>query len=611
MDATRRCEHHGLRGVELLEDRCMLSSYYVAVSGKDTNSGTIDRPFATINHALVAASQPGDQVLVREGAYREQIVIPHGGNTQKGNFTLKAYSGEHVVLSGSGFSGGNMILLKDLSYVHIEGFEITGLANITDGSGIRVLGGGSTIELVGNTIHKLRGQDAMGITVYGASDTAISNLLISGNEIYDCQAADSEALTLNGNITSFRVLNNRIHDVNGAGIGATGGDRSVNATQLVRNGLIRGNTVYHARSNSEGSLAAGICIDSGKDITVENNICYENDVGLKVDAETRGLTSSGIVVQNNVVYRNEKAGLEFGGAAATNGRVTNSTFRNNTVYQNDAQKSGHGQLWIQYASSNTVTNNIFVAASNNVLIASTRGNTQNTLDNNLYYAVSASANIQFTWNGIAYRNFSTYRMATRQDAASVFTDPKLVKPAVADFHLAAGSPAIDSGSVTVGRFASLDFEGRTRPLGKKSDPGAYEYQAANSAPTIICTIGKLGYSRSASAVAVDSRLTIADRDSTTLEKATISITNGYLQGKDRLQFTNQSGITGTWNAKTGVLTLTGKATLANYQTALRSVKFVTTAVGAKTATRTISWVANDGSTNSTAATRTVAVGLYA
>ena len=40
-----------------------------------------------------------------------------------------------------------------------------------------------------------------------------------------------------------------------------------------------------------------------------------------------------------------------------------------------------------------------------------------------------------------------------------------------------------------------------------------------------------------------------------------------------LGFTNQNGITGSFNAATGVLTLTGSATVANYQTALRSVTY--------------------------------------
>ena len=44
--------------------------------------------------------------------------------------------------------------------------------------------------------------------------------------------------------------------------------------------------------------------------------------------------------------------------------------------------------------------------------------------------------------------------------------------------------------------------------------------------------------------------------------------SGYAAGQDVLAFTNQNGITGTWNPSTGVMALTGTATKADYQTAL-------------------------------------------
>ena len=42
---------------------------------------------------------------------------------------------------------------------------------------------------------------------------------------------------------------------------------------------------------------------------------------------------------------------------------------------------------------------------------------------------------------------------------------------------------------------------------------------------------------------------------------------------DTLTWTNQAGITANYNAGTGVLTLSGSATLATYQTLLRSIAY--------------------------------------
>ena len=67
-----------------------------------------------------------------------------------------------------------------------------------------------------------------------------------------------------------------------------------------------------------------------------------------------------------------------------------------------------------------------------------------------------------------------------------------------------------------------------------------------------------------------SELRVRDRDSRTLTGATIRIVGGAEHG-ERLAFVKQLGITGTYNSGTGVLTLRGRASPADYQTALRSV----------------------------------------
>ena len=54
----------------------------------------------------------------------------------------------------------------------------------------------------------------------------------------------------------------------------------------------------------------------------------------------------------------------------------------------------------------------------------------------------------------------------------------------------------------------------------------------------------------------------------------MTISAGTLQSGDTLNFTNQNGISGSYSG--GVLTLTGSATPAQYQTALQSVTFSTT-----------------------------------
>uniref|UniRef100_UPI00262434A2 DUF4347 domain-containing protein n=1 Tax=Zoogloea sp. TaxID=49181 RepID=UPI00262434A2 len=131
--------------------------------------------------------------------------------------------------------------------------------------------------------------------------------------------------------------------------------------------------------------------------------------------------------------------------------------------------------------------------------------------------------------------------------------------------------------------------------------------AVNDAPVVTTTGTALAYTENAAATAVDSGLTVSDVDTATLASATVSLTAGFVSGQDVLAFTNQNGITGSWNAGTGVLTLSGSATLANYQSALRSVTYLNSSDAPSTATRTVAFVTSDGSASSAAVTRDIAV----
>ncbi|MEO8497978.1 MAG: dockerin type I domain-containing protein, partial [Planctomycetota bacterium] len=74
------------------------------------------------------------------------------------------------------------------------------------------------------------------------------------------------------------------------------------------------------------------------------------------------------------------------------------------------------------------------------------------------------------------------------------------------------------------------------------------------------------------AAALVPTLTVTDPENGMLTGATIAFTADS-QGEESLLFLNQNGITGQFDAASGVLTLTGTASAADYTQALRSVRF--------------------------------------
>ena len=111
---------------------------------------------------------------------------------------------------------------------------------------------------------------------------------------------------------------------------------------------------------------------------------------------------------------------------------------------------------------------------------------------------------------------------------------------------------------------------------------------------VVTTNGSLSYNENQAPTAINPALTISDVDSSTLTGATVSITGNFASGQDVLAFTNQNGISGSYNATTGVLTLTGAATVAQYQAALELITYFNVDDNPSGATRTVSFQVNDG-----------------
>ncbi len=116
----------------------------------------------------------------------------------------------------------------------------------------------------------------------------------------------------------------------------------------------------------------------------------------------------------------------------------------------------------------------------------------------------------------------------------------------------------------------------------------------------------LVYASGAGKVPVTSALIISDRDNNNLSSATIRITSGYNASEDILGFTDQNRIHGDWNPVTGVLSLTGRSPVADYQKAIRSVRYENKNTSKPTAdTRVVSFTVNDGQGNSNTVSRNI------
>ncbi len=167
-------------------------------------------------------------------------------------------------------------------------------------------------------------------------------------------------------------------------------------------------------------------------------------------------------------------------------------------------------------------------------------------------------------------------------------------------HLVGISSQVDFDNLALTSFAPATDIGSVATMSVDVTP-------VDDAPSVTTSSGSVQYNENAFPVVIDAGVTLSDVDSATMTGATVQITAAYNSAQDVLAFTNQLGITGSWDSGTGILTLSGSATVANYQTALRSITYQNTSDNPTLSVRSVSFTVGDGTLSSTAATREVQV----
>lgn len=100
-------------------------------------------------------------------------------------------------------------------------------------------------------------------------------------------------------------------------------------------------------------------------------------------------------------------------------------------------------------------------------------------------------------------------------------------------------------------------------------------EQALSSTVLATSAGATRFVAQSPSVAVDPGLTVAADEP--IDGAVVDIGEGFVASEDVLSFTPSGGVTGSYDAASGTLTLTGSASAATYQAVLRSVTYTNTA----------------------------------
>lgn len=216
-------------GVNLGRVMAAGTSYYVATSGSDANSGSQASPFKTFSKA-VSVMAPGDTVHVFGGSYTERLSISKNG-AANALLTVKPVEGQKVVIDQGMLSDKGIDITG--SYIHVSGIEVKNSKSGPDsGTCVNILGQYNTVS--GLVVH-----DCQGHGIY----TEGKHIIISGNTVY-----------------RSNLLNEARTSSWGSGIKVKVGGEDI---------LIENNTVYH-------NYGEGIAVTRGINSIVRGNKVYDN-----------------------------------------------------------------------------------------------------------------------------------------------------------------------------------------------------------------------------------------------------------------------------------------------------------------------------------------------
>jgi len=334
--------------LEALEGKLLMSTYYVATTGKDSNGGTSQAPWATIQQAANTV-KPGDTVIVEPGKYTVSYtgISTTTSGTAAAPITFESQTKWGAQLYNPGNDNDNQqdVWTNSGDYNIINGFDISGNgANEDVWCGILDMGG-SHCQFINNYVHDIALPNNLtsgglgGIAEYTETPVAGHNL-ISGN--YCTRIGTPGGGNLWHGIYAelpYDVISNNVC-VGNMSIGITDGYYSTNETIVDNTCLGNGNGGIWIGGDNVGPedydvIANNICANNG------GNGIYED-----TDPGDGGVFGSHNQYLNNCVYGNTDGTIadSYGDIVAPYGTVSGTVTGNPMFVNYKSDGTGNYQL---------------------------------------------------------------------------------------------------------------------------------------------------------------------------------------------------------------------------------------------------------------------------
>ncbi len=286
-------------------------TYYVSSRGRDTNPGSLARPWRSLARVTRGTFGPGDRILLRSGQIFTGSLYLDGTtcrSTAAAPITIGSYGGGRATITSGDESA---LVLAGLAGIRIEDLVIVGTSlasRSTNSSGIHVMSFAGRRRGIG-----VRHVDVSGYLGYG--------ILVQGKD------------AANG-IDGVRITGARAHGNGYSGIGTLG--EQVGAVKDAYVGDCEADHNPGFRSD-EGDIDGGggiyfVAVDGG---LIENNDVHDNGSSGSGLFGVQVWMANGVTIQFNRAARNHTATTADGGAYDLDGGVSSSIVQYNYSTEND------------------------------------------------------------------------------------------------------------------------------------------------------------------------------------------------------------------------------------------------------------------------------------
>jgi large repetitive protein len=575
--------------------------------------------------------------------------------------TQPAFSGSPIVtLSGEKLTNGVGLLFDGVVATALGQVQVSNLAIVNFADGGILIRLSDFVEVLGNYIGLTSDGSSVagngnGISIVNSGNGAVSNNVITGNlnNGIDISGANSQLIS---------VQNNKI-GMDAAGTAAIGnGQNGISLSNSVLSLNIANNVI--AGNGASGILAMS---DAGSRLRFSQNSIFQNS-GLGIDLARTGNVGDGANandlldvdlgannLQNSVVIQRVSLNVGLPQANLTFNGWANSVFTID-LYSSDSV-SGEAKTFLQSLSVSTNgsgnwSNTIAVPTLGNgkflTAIVTNSFGSSSEISNGLKYpsppSIVGPTASTFTENSVPVLIASTaqifapssqsifrveieiaqnYRLGDDQlnfaatagisgtfnsatGKLTLLATDTILGAAIADFQTVLRSVSYVNNSdapITLNRQINYEvFDGSL--IGTLQQTLAVV--ATNDAPVGSLLGTSSGYSEQSSTTQLFDLSVLSDIDSSNLTGLELRVSATSLDSNDRLVFVDQNGITGSFDNLTKILTLSGSASVATYQSALRSIQYVNSADN-PVASKTFDLRVNDGSNWSGTSSRVIAI----